>query len=46
MRERGLFIQKGKKMQVWLTADEKKMPVKMRAEIFIGHVTAELKEIR
>ncbi len=45
LRERGLFIQKGKKMQVWLTADEKKMPVMMRAEIFIGHVSAELKQI-
>lgn len=45
LRERGIFIQKGKKLQVWMTADERKMPVMMRAEIFIGHVSAELKEI-
>lgn len=42
LRERGLFIQKGKKLQVWLTADEKKIPVLMKAEIFIGKVSAEL----
>ena len=42
LRERGLFIQKGKKLQVWLTADEKKIPVLMQAEIFIGKVSAEL----
>ena len=45
LRERGLFIQKGKKLQVWLTADDRKMPVKMTAEIFIGHVSAELVRI-
>lgn len=45
LRERGIFIQKGKKMQVWLTADERKIPVKMTAEVFIGNVSAELKEI-
>ncbi len=45
LRERGLFIQKGKKMQVWLSADARKIPVKMTAEIFIGRVSAELKEI-
>ncbi len=42
LKEKGIFIQKGKKLQVWLTADDKKMPVKMQAEIFIGHVKAEL----
>lgn len=46
LKERGLFIQKGKNLQVWLTADERKLPVKMQAEIFIGHVTAELAEIK
>ncbi|MBI1979160.1 MAG: DUF3108 domain-containing protein, partial [Elusimicrobia bacterium] len=46
IRERGLFIQKGKKLKVWLTADEKKIPVKMRAEVFIGHVSAELTEMK
>ncbi len=46
LKEKGIFIQKGKKLQVWLTADEKKMPVKMQAEIFIGHVKAELADYR
>lgn len=42
LRERGIFIAKGKKLEVWLTADERHMPVLMRSEIFIGHVSAEL----
>jgi hypothetical protein len=42
LRERGIFISKGKKLEVWLTADEARMPVLMRSEIFIGHVSAEL----
>lgn len=46
LRERGIFIQKGKKMQVWITADQRQMPVLMKAEIFIGHVSAELKEFK
>ena len=45
LKEKGLFIQKGKKLEVWLTADERHIPVKMRAEIFIGHVHAELTEV-
>ena len=45
LRDRGLFVQKGKKLQVWMTADEKKVPVLIKAEIFIGQVTVELKEI-
>lgn len=46
LRETGLFLQKGKKLQVWMTADERKMPVLMKAEIFIGHISAELKEYK
>jgi len=42
LRERGIFIAKGKKLEVWLTADERHTPVLMRSEIFIGHVSAEL----
>lgn len=42
LRERGIFISKGKKMEVWMTADDSHMPVLMRSEIFIGHVSAEL----
>ena len=44
LKEKGIFIQKGKKLRVWLTADERKIPVKMKAEIFIGSVHAELAE--
>jgi hypothetical protein len=42
LREAGIFISKGKKLEVWLTADSRHMPVLMRSEIFIGHVSAEL----
>jgi len=42
LRERGIFISKGKKLEVWLTADARHVPVLMRSEIFIGHVSAEL----
>jgi len=42
LRERGIFISKGKKLEVWLTANARHMPVLMRSEIFIGHVSAEL----
>jgi hypothetical protein len=42
LRQPGIFISKGKKMEVWLTADERHIPVLMRAEVFIGHVSAEL----
>jgi hypothetical protein len=42
LRSPGIFIAKGKKLEVFLTADERRMPVLMRSEIFIGHVRAEL----
>jgi hypothetical protein len=42
LRQQGIFISKGKKLEVWLTADDRHMPVLMRSEIFIGHVSAEL----
>jgi hypothetical protein len=42
LRGPGIFISKGKKLQVWLTADERRIPVRMRSEIIIGHVSAEL----
>lgn len=38
----GIFVNKGKKLEVWLTRDDRRMPVRMRSEIFIGHVSAEL----
>jgi len=42
MRDKGIFVQKGKSLTVWVTADDKRMPVKMQAEVFIGNVSAEL----
>jgi len=42
LRGPGLFVSKGKKLQVWLTADDRHMPVRMRSEVFFGHVAAEL----
>jgi hypothetical protein len=46
LREQGLFISKGKKLEVWLTADDHHMPVRMRAETFVGHVAVELLSYR
>ena len=45
VRKEGIFIQKGKKLEVWLTDDEKHLPVLMRVEVFFGHVSAYLKKI-
>jgi hypothetical protein len=42
MREPGIFIHKGKKLEIWVTADERRMPVLMRCDIIIGHISAEL----
>lgn len=42
LREPGLFVPKGKNLEVWLTDDERRIPVRMRSEVFIGHVAAEL----
>jgi hypothetical protein len=41
--EEGLFVSKaGRRMLVWITDDELKVPMMLRAEIFIGSVTAKL----
>lgn len=45
LRQEGLFIQKGKKLQIWISDDEKRMPVLMKVEVFFGHITARLKKI-
>ncbi len=42
IREEGIFVAKGKKLMIWLTADEERIPVLMKAEVFIGHVSARL----
>lgn len=39
----GLFVSKsGKRMYVWITDDELRLPMMLKAEIFIGSVTAKL----
>ncbi|MBI5241592.1 MAG: DUF3108 domain-containing protein [Elusimicrobia bacterium] len=45
LRDEGIFIQKGRKLQLWLTDDERKVPVLMRVEVFFGHVTARLSKM-
>lgn len=45
MRAEGIFIQKGHDLKVWLTDDERKMPVRMEVEIFVGHVSAVLTKV-
>lgn len=46
LRGPGIFISKGKKLQVWITDDARRMPVRMRSEVFIGHVSAELTDFK
>lgn len=45
-RGEGIFVSKGKSLKVWLTDDQYKMPVKMKTEVFIGSVSAELLEYK
>lgn len=42
LRQEGIFIQKGKKLQIWLSDDPKRVPVLMKVEVFFGHITAKL----
>ncbi|MBI5629434.1 MAG: DUF3108 domain-containing protein [Elusimicrobia bacterium] len=45
IRQEGIFIQKGKRLQVWLSDDARKVPVLMKVEVFFGHVTAALSKM-
>ncbi len=45
MRREGLFVQKGKRLRLWLSDDARRAPVLMKVEVFFGHVTAALKEM-
>ena len=45
MRREGLFVQKGKRLRLWLSDDGRRAPVMMKVEVFFGHVTAALKEM-
>lgn len=42
IRQEGIFIQKGKHLQVWLSDDAKKVPVLLKVEVFFGHISARL----
>lgn len=44
IRASGLFKHKGR-LLVWLTDDERKIPVQMKSKIIIGYITAELREM-
>jgi hypothetical protein len=45
MRREGLFIQKGKRLRLWLSDDPARRPLMMKVEVFFGHVTAVLREM-
>jgi hypothetical protein len=45
MRREGLFIQKGKRLRLWLSDDPARRPVMMKVEVFFGHITAVLREM-
>lgn len=42
LRHEGLFIQKGNRLQIWLSDDPKRVPVLMKVEVFFGSITARL----
>ncbi len=44
LRASGIFKHKGR-LLVWLTDDERKIPVQMKSKIIIGYITAELKKM-
>jgi len=44
LRATGLFKSKGR-LLIWLTDDERKIPVQLKSKILIGYITAELKEM-
>ncbi|OGS38283.1 MAG: hypothetical protein A2506_06800 [Elusimicrobia bacterium RIFOXYD12_FULL_66_9] len=43
MRHEGLFVQKGKRLRLWLSDDAARRPLMMKVEVFFGHVTALLR---
>ena len=45
MRREGLFIQKGKRLRLWLSDDAAKRPLMMKVDVFFGHITAVLREM-
>lgn len=45
MRREGLFVQKGKRLRLWLSDDASKRTVMMKVEVFFGHITAVLRQM-
>lgn len=45
IREGGIFQAKGK-LRIWVTDDERHLPVRMRTKIVVGSITASLKDYR
>ena len=45
LRDEGIFIQKGKRLQVWVTDDDRKIPVRLSVEVVFGNITASLQKI-
>ncbi|HAZ08758.1 MAG TPA: hypothetical protein DCZ01_09625 [Elusimicrobia bacterium] len=45
MRREGLFVQKGKRLRLWLSDDAARRPLLMKVEVFFGHVTAVVREM-
>jgi hypothetical protein len=45
IREGGIFTAKGR-LTIWVSADERRIPVKMRTKVVVGSITASLQEYR
>jgi len=45
MRHEGIFVQKGRRLRLWLTDDPLHRPLRMEVEVFFGHITATLREM-
>jgi len=45
MRREGIFVQKGRRLRLWLSDDAVHRPLKMEVEVFFGHITAVLREM-
>jgi hypothetical protein len=45
MAREGIFVQKGKRLRLWFSAEKKRRLLMMKAEVFFGSVTAALREM-
>ena len=44
VRQEGIFVQKGKRLRIWMTDDDRHIPILMKVEIVFGNITAYLTE--